>query len=172
MRRRTFIWGGVGAGALAAIAGWRLAANSQQDVVISVLRRRLGYLRLDEAGMRRFAADLVATGKISGSRLRALGAFSPLYSSIALITHDRWMHGIKHGEERITTLYLMSSDFFVNGANESLPVRYLRLYSAQTDPVACSNPFARPVIPGGDNLPGEKTPYEPAAPAATPTAAR
>jgi hypothetical protein len=37
--------------------------------------------------------------------------------------------------------YLLSSDFFVNGADAGQLVRYLRLY----DPVrACGNPFARP----------------------------
>jgi hypothetical protein len=47
---------------------------------------------------------------------------------------------IRHGEERVTTLFLLSSDFFVNGADISRPVSYVGYY----DPArACGNPFAR-----------------------------
>ena len=47
---------------------------------------------------------------------------------------------IRHGEERVVSAFLLSSDFFVNGADTSRIVRYLGFY----DPLkACSNPFAR-----------------------------
>ena len=44
-------------------------------------------------------------------------------------------------EERICAAFLMSSDFFTNGADETRPVRYLALY--EPTKVGCTNPFAR-----------------------------
>jgi hypothetical protein len=44
-------------------------------------------------------------------------------------------------DDRICAAFLLSSDFFRNGADESGPVHYLALH----DPwkVGCTNPFAR-----------------------------
>jgi hypothetical protein len=52
-------------------------------------------------------------------------------------------NGIRHGEERIVTKYLLSSDFFSSGADESKTVHYVRLFDALR---GCCNPFARPVV--------------------------
>ena len=64
----------------------------------------------------------------------------PIYRRLDLGDRNSLTAAIRHGEERIVTNYLLSSDFFVNGADESRTVRYLGFY----DPLrACSNPFAR-----------------------------
>jgi hypothetical protein len=145
MQRRTFLL--AGAGVLTAfVGGWRALASSQHEVVMQVLRKRLSYLRLDEAGLRRFAADMVARDIISPVRLHALGAMMPFYQHLALAGREGWLHSMRHGEERIITLFLMSSDFFAHGAREDRTVHYLDFYDARNNPMACSNPFARPVV--------------------------
>ncbi len=59
-----------------------------------------------------------------------------------LAERDRWSGArLEALEERICTAFLMSSDFFKNGADESRPVRYLALYEPTR--IGCANPFAR-----------------------------
>ncbi len=141
MKRRTMI-ALAGAGAVFALGAWRLTAATQRDAILAVLRKRLDYLRLDPVGVGRFADDLVATKEISRLRLRLIGAAGPLYEDLPLSGGGRIRHTIRHGEERIVTLYLLSSDFFRHGADESRVIQYVGMY----DPLqACANPFARPM---------------------------
>jgi hypothetical protein len=141
MKRRAFLSFGL-AGGLVGLGAWRTLCTTQQEAVVAVLRKRLNYLQLDEANLRRFAQDAVARQAVSGPRLRLLAAAGPLYSQIALSGHDLISEGVRHGEERVVTLFLLSSDFFQNGRDETRPVRYVSYY----DPVqACGNPFARPI---------------------------
>jgi hypothetical protein len=141
MQRRQFVISAV-AGALG-LAGLRYAFSSEEGAIIKVVNKKLSYLRLEQAGVRQFAHDLAATHGISDARLRVTDALGPLYTLPALSSDNRLDNDIRHGEDRITTLYLLSTDFFKNGADESRLVKYLSFYDAL---VACSNPFARPVI--------------------------
>jgi hypothetical protein len=167
MQRRSFLAGV--AGTLAGLSAWRWLSVRPQDVVVGVLRKRLFYLRMDEAGLARFADDVVARDTISPLRLRALGAFMPIYRHLALSSREGWVWKVRHGEERIITVYLMSSDFFLHGAREDRVVHYLGYYDPVKSLAACSHPFARPVVPGSETPPPEKLPAAawPAAAAAT-----
>ncbi len=125
---------------LAGLIGIRFAMSSDIDAIVMVLRKRLNYLDLDAAGLRAFARDLVAANQISEIRLRALSAISPLYEQYDSSAQGALPHAIRHGEERIVSDYLLSSDFFANGLDEKRIVHYLGFY----DPLkACANPFAR-----------------------------
>jgi hypothetical protein len=128
-------------------AGLRYGMSRDQDGIIATIRKRLSYLRLDDSGLRRFADDLAATHKISSIRLRVLGAAAPLYQRLE--PRD-WMTvglSVRHSEDHVTTQYLLSSDFFINGADENRLVLYLGLYDAMRP---CTNPFARPVASPSD----------------------
>jgi hypothetical protein len=141
MKRRYFLLSGL-AGACG-LAGWRFASSSDQAAVAKVVHKRLSYLKLDPAGVQQFARDLTATRIISSARLHFIDAVGPLYTRPALSGDNRLDNTIRHGEDRVVTLYLLSSDFFQHGADESRIVSYLHYY----DPlIACGNPFARPVI--------------------------
>jgi len=132
-------------GSLAAASGWRYWRSNEAEAILLVLHKRLDYLRLDPAGTRAFAADLVSRNLVSPKRLKLIGAFAPLYMRVGLNGHDALQATIRHGEERVVSSFLLSSDFFVKGADTTRTVRYLGLY----DPLkACSNPFAR--FPGRD----------------------
>jgi hypothetical protein len=132
-------------GGLAAVGGWRYWRSNEEQAILLVLRKRLDYLQLDPAGTRAFAIDLVSRGLVSSKRLKLIGASAPLYLRVGLNGHDALQATIRHGEERVVSTFLLSSDFFVNGADTTRIVRYLGLY----DPLkACSNPFAR--FPGRD----------------------
>jgi hypothetical protein len=142
--RRQFIATGIAA--LAGLAGWRFFAGSDENAIIAVLRKRLHYLTLDEAGLRAYAKDLAAQKIVASNRLRMLDVAGPLYTRFALPDYkNALLHELRHGEERVVSIYLLSSDFFLNGANESRVVHYLHYYDPIHRPRACTNPFARPL---------------------------
>jgi hypothetical protein len=146
--RRGFIQLGLGVVALAgagSLAGWYLS----EAEIASAVRRRLPFLRFDEAGLHVFAKD----------QMNALLAKRP--------TWYRWKYHVRllfqkptagaswgrtsdkrnrreRMEDNLATVFLLSSDFFTSGADETRTIRYVALY----DPVRpCGNPFARPVEP-------------------------
>jgi|SRR5580692_1942788 hypothetical protein len=141
MKRRYFLLSGLAG--VCGLVGWRYVRSSDEAAIVKVVYKRLGYLQLDDAGVRQFAHDLAAAHIISSFRLRVTDAAGPLYTRASLSADNRFDNAIRHGEDRVVTQYLMSSDFFKNGANEQRVVRYVHYF----DPlVACGNPFARPVI--------------------------
>lgn len=127
------------------LVAWRFIQGSDADAIVSVLRKRLGYLILDEAGLRAFAQELTARKMVSSSRLRLLDFAGPIYTQLIPSRGTSWTHELQHGEERIVSLYLLASDFFLNGADETKTVRYRRFYDPLNNPDTCSNPFSRPL---------------------------
>ena len=141
MKRRTFLVSA--AVAFGGIVTWRLSSSKDQTAIIKVIYKRLAYLKLDEAGVRRFATDMAARKAISSLRLRVLDAAGGLYTRLSPTPGGKIDRALRHGEDRIVTQYLISSDFFTHGADKSRTVNYPGYY----DPlVPCNNPFARPVI--------------------------
>jgi hypothetical protein len=140
MKRRALF--GLAAAGMAALVGYRVWRSRDEDAVVDVLKKRLGYLRVDEAGMRRFAADFAAHRAVPTRRLRAVAALWPAYRFVPLRVG---IPGSRHAdlvEEHIASTFLMSTDFFSNGADTGAPVVYGRYYDAMN---ACSNPFRRTV---------------------------
>ena|ERR1700676_1556952 len=136
-RQLLLVAGGISGG----YAGWRYFGSSVEEAFVTVVRRRLDYLKLDLDGVDAFARDMAAAHAISNIRLRFLNVVRPLYLDVPLSTKSRFGSALRHGEERIVGTYLLSSDFLINGADESRVVRYLGFY----DPIkrACGNPFAQ-----------------------------
>ncbi len=95
--------------------------NPWTELVILTLRRRLDYLELEEEGMVRFARDL---------RKRRLQALL-----------RRLKAGDTEAADWLEQQFLMSSDFFWNGADESRIIGYMGFYDPYERP--CANPFAR-----------------------------
>jgi hypothetical protein len=140
MKRRTFLLSG--AALTSALAAWQYFGTNVVDVIQMMVRKRLDYLVLDPAGLERFARDMAALHVNSKARLQTLSLIEPAYVHFPLSSgHNRFAYLLRHGEDRIVSTYLISSDFFLNGMNESRVVNYLGL----PDPLrACGNPFARP----------------------------
>lgn len=110
-------WPGV-AGALAAPTPPPL--NEATAAIIGQLRAQFGYLQLDEAGLLAFARDFQAKAgkKVLAQRTSDPGQF----------------------EYTLGTQFLLSSDFFTNGADEARPVRYVAYHDLYN---GCASPFAR-----------------------------
>ena len=141
MKRRYFLLSALAG--VCGIAGWRFASSNEHTAIAKVLQKRLGYLKLDPDGVQQFCRDLSASGAISSARLRFIDAVGPIYTLPALSSDNRIDNSIRHGEDRVVTLYLLSTDFFRNGADVNRTVSYLHYYDPM---IACGNPFARPVI--------------------------
>jgi hypothetical protein len=140
-RRKVLLGGLTGMAGLSALAAWRFTSGHDQDAIEMVIRKRLDYLKLDDAGVKAYARDLASRQVVSSSRLHVLNAIAPVYSRFSLSSGASFVaNAIRHGEERITSSYLMSSDFFLNGADESRVVKYLGYLDSRR---GCSNPFAR-----------------------------
>jgi len=142
-RRRMLLGTLAGFGGLAA---GRLAIADARSAIIMVLRKRLWFLQLDEEGVQQFATDLATLGVVSEPKLKMIQATAPLYRRIDFTGRHSVAMTLRHGEERIVSTYLLASDFFHNGADETRVVRYLRLYQPAKNLDACSAPFSRPVI--------------------------
>jgi len=144
--RRKFLLGGMGIIAVAGIGGLTFGRMGAESEIAALVRRRLSFLRLNDAGVRAFAKDQVAAllaKRPSWNRWK--------YHFLAMFTKSFTQYGssndhrtrIQRIEDNLATTYLLSSDFFINGADESRTVEYLGLY----DPLRpCGNPFARPAV--------------------------
>jgi hypothetical protein len=139
MNRRLFMAVVVAAGAA---TGWDYWRRTPEQSIAAILYKRLAYLKLDHVGVQRFAADFAARHVLSNTRLRVAGLLWPLYRRLPL-TDSRWASHVNHAEERIVSTYLISTDFFTGGSDQTKTVRYLGCYDALTH--ACGNPFCRAV---------------------------
>jgi len=144
--RRRFLVVASGVVVAAAVGVVGIAPAVTESQIVSHVRRRLSFLMLDEAGLRAFAHDQVAAllaKRPTWNRMKYhfLSAFTNSFTKYDR-SNDRRSR-IERMTDGFASTYLLSSDFFVNGANDAQVVRYRSLY----DPLRpCGNPFARPVV--------------------------
>lgn len=149
MKRRQVMLAGLGAAC--GLLGLRIALSRDESAIVKVVYKRLPYLRLDHDGVRQFARDIKGQHMVSSLRLHLLDTAGSLYTGSAMAAHNSFNDALHHGEDRIVSQYLISSDFFRYGADEARTVQYLGYYDPM---VPCNNPFARtmagppPAYPG------------------------
>jgi hypothetical protein len=144
VKRRGLLLGGLGIAAVAALGVWGADIATESEIVSGV-RRRLSFLRFDDAGLHSFAKDHI---RVMLAKRPSWYRWKYHFHTLFAKPVARWgMSTDKRSrrerlEDYFATLYLLSSDFFVKGADESRIIQYVSLY----DPMrACGNPFARPV---------------------------
>ena len=132
-RRTVLKAGAIGTGAVAASCGaaWFFRdqiSEVQPAEVAQFLRGNFHYLRLNvsDAQMHKFAADYAKHYQRIGRR--QLHRFKGRDASY----FDRLM-------DHLAITFLMSTDFFLNGGDESKPVKYVMLYHPYVSP--CWNPI-------------------------------
>jgi hypothetical protein len=152
MKRRRFLLGGLGVVAVAAAGIWGVDLATESEIV-SGIRRRLGFLHFDDAGLHSFAKDYIRSMLVKRpSWYRWKYHFHTLFSKPPAaqwgISNDKRTRR-ERLEDNFATMFLLSSDFFAKGADESRSIQYVSLY----DPMrACNDPFARPVIASATTL--------------------
>jgi hypothetical protein len=141
MKRRTFVLAAVGT--LSGLA-WLSYGMTPEEAIVMVIRKRLNYLKLESEGLKKFAQDTIAKHALSSGRIHLLAAIRPVYERTELSSGTNYLaYLLRHGEDRIVSSYLISTDFFVNGADDTRTVQYLGLIDSRR---ACGNPFARLVV--------------------------
>jgi hypothetical protein len=145
MKRRSVLTGALGLAALAALGV--VGAEISESEIAAGIRRRLSFLHFDDAGLHRFARDYEGVMlQKRPSWYRWKYHFHSLFSKPPAaqwgISNDTRSRR-DHLEDDLATLFLLSSDFFANGADESRTIQYVQFY----DPMRpCNDWFARPVM--------------------------
>ena len=146
IKRRQFLLGGLGIAAAAALGLAGLGRPAIEAEIVAGIRKRLPFLTLDDTGLHAFAQDQVATllakrPTLNRLKYHFMSHVAPSFTRYLRSTDTRTR--LEQTLDNFTSTYLLSSDFFINGSDESEPVRYLAFY----DPLlACGNPFARPAL--------------------------
>lgn len=146
INRRRVLWGGMAAVGITVLGAWGIGRVGFEAGIASALRRRLAYLTLDEAGLKHFAkdqADATFNKKFpTWNRLRyhLSSTVAPSFQRFYRMNDSRSQ--LTRLEDTLVVTYLLSSDFFLNGAQETRTINYLAYFDPQRP---CQNPFSRAV---------------------------
>lgn len=141
--RRKFFLGSLGVVGVLGLGVWGFGRSTIEATIVSVLRRRLDYLKLDENGLQAFAHDQatkiinkrVSMGRMRYHFLSAVGTSFQRYQRSS-VQRSR----IEQAEDLLVSTYLLSSDFFIYGSDETRTVQYVSYFDGRRP---CGNPFAR-----------------------------
>lgn len=142
INRRSFILSALVSGILLYTGGWwifKARKGDISDIIVAIVRKKLNYLQLDEAGLNKFAEDYgQRIDTRLNQRLSWMAMFSPLYVHTNLLDST---NAVDVFGEEVAKFFLLSSDFFWNGSDVTREVKYLKYYDPYTRP--CANPFAK-----------------------------
>lgn len=136
-RRKLLIFSGLGlfaTGCSALFVSWRTAKET--DIVVALLRNRLRPLKIEPEIFHQFSLDYIETRREYAGRLQVLGTVAELFSLITPYHMLPMGHAWRRMENNIVSTFLLSTDFFQNGAQIDVPVRYLGFY----------DPYRRPCV--------------------------
>lgn len=139
--RRTFVALSVSTGLMGLYLTYRWHFGDPADVVVSILKRRVGYLRVDHEVFYVFAKDYLEFRKGYEKELKKLYVAS---LPLRFMSPYAWLdqgHAFRRLEDNVVSKFLLSTDFFQNGANDRTVVTYLSFYDPQR--AVCRNPLAR-----------------------------
>jgi hypothetical protein len=143
LSRRAFLGVLVGGG-FAVAAGavtWSWLRGDATWVVKAIVRRRLGFLAVGDETLERFATDyLESRAEFRGTLTRLAFLALPLrigtpYGFLPL------GHPLRRLEDNVVSQFLLSTDFFENGADPKRAPKYVGFADPTVRP--CRNPFAR-----------------------------
>jgi len=139
--RRKFLLAGFAVGA-AIFAAYKWRWGDPSEAVVAILKRRVGYLKVEPGTFHDFAGRYLE--QRSEYQKRLLRRLSLLGPALRFMSPYRWLgpaHPLRLLEDSVVSLYLLSTDFFQNGADEQRAVTYVSFYDPYS--AECRNPFAR-----------------------------
>jgi hypothetical protein len=141
LSRRKFLAIGlaVSAAPLYALYAWRW--GDPTDIIVAILKRRVGYLRVEHGTFHDFAKSYISFRKDYEHQLATLSFISV---PLQFLSPYSWLtqgNSFRRLEDNVVSRYLLSTDFFANNANEQRAVSYISFYDPYTRP--CGNPFNR-----------------------------
>ena len=141
MKRRKFISIAAVGSAVIAIPTIGFSSNAFfKQAVTSIIHRELGYLKLDEQGVNKFVDDFTVE-----TNSRSLSSSQKMKMKVGSEYLFPGSVDTTLVKDRIVTLFLLSSDFFINKMNEKRTVQYIGLFDSNKKP--CTNPFSHLYYP-------------------------
>lgn len=134
-RRRFMTMAGIGTGLLILPPALYISSPSLRKYAGRLIREELYYLKLEPAGVDRYVDDYFNTS--ANNAVTNIRWKTYYYLGMKADRSDQILELIKY--------YLLSSDFFINKADESKQVNYLGLYNPYKSPVP--NPFCALLYP-------------------------
>lgn len=122
------------------VGHWFYRAIKGTDYTVSVIQRELGFLKIDDETLMLFAKDYreFATQQEWGS-IESATFLAPLDNLAKSLGGSGWSKAFGSLDYDICSRFLLSTDFFPKGADESRPLKYLSFHN----PFAgCMNHFA------------------------------
>lgn len=135
---RRQLLGGVLFGALG-LGGLYAYENRYRDLVVSIVRDRLSYLDLSQVDLDAFADDFIADRGAYGIRGRLFAWAYPVIENAGFL--NPMPERTDTFEYRVVSRFLLSTDFFWHGSDETRAIQYV----AYDNPYVrlCANPFAQ-----------------------------
>lgn len=154
LRRRRFLLIGAGTavGIVTTFGVARWYRGDPASVIVAILERRLGYLNIDRGSFQRFTTDYLESRKEYRRELTLMAMFSLPYRYVTPYPILKQGHSLRRLEANVVSRYLLSTDFFEHGADESRALRYIDFHDPYR--IACRNPFVpRPGAEVGTSAP-------------------
>jgi hypothetical protein len=128
MTRRRFLISYAALAILAGAGGYGLWLKFQPSsgLIVAALRQHLGHLIVSPEDLRRFGADhLQHVGPKDRWAIRLLAPLAPIYSGIRPLLIRASSPRVQRFEEAVISNFLLGTDFFTSGADESRPIHYI-----------------------------------------------
>jgi len=143
--RRRFIFAGLGLSAASLLGGWWFFKVRNRDIhptINAIIHQELNYLQITDEDLKKFSEELKNAMLHSDLTLASWsGLLAPIYANSKFFDYFSSTQGLKKQfAEYLCSEFLLSSDFFQNGADPQKPVRYLKYYYLNLEPC---NPLAR-----------------------------
>lgn len=143
LSRRKFIFGALISGISLYIGGWwifKVRKNDATDIIVAMLKKRLGYLNVDDSDLHKFAGDFQATFSPKRKYVSSwVGILGPVYSVADIFKITPYSKEFSSFEEFTVTTFLLSTDFFDHRADLKRKTSYVGLFDIYDN--GCNNPF-------------------------------
>ena len=138
--RRRFLMASGLLGIGAVLGGYSVWVNSKEsDIIVAILKRRLGKLNVDDGVFEQYAIELIEKRREFKGKLKILSTVSSLATLVTPYNLLPMKHPLRRIENYTVSNFLLSTDFFQNGADVSKPVSYFGFYDPYKRP--CANFF-------------------------------
>jgi len=120
--------------------------NQQQRIariLLAAFDKRIAFLHWDRGEVKQFIQDFMADDRNANflQKVNKLSYLYPIYNYSHLLEATHYANKLHNFEERVISRFLLSTDFFWDGANEKQVITYLNYYDPHRSP--CQNPFAQ-----------------------------
>ena len=98
---------------------WKISTGKASDIVVSILKRRLGYLDIENIDFQLYAEDYISYRKKYQKELLYLSILATPMRHISPYNLLDLAHPLRRLEDNVVSNFLMSTDFFHNHADET-----------------------------------------------------